>query len=131
MYCGKISWRSRKVLLANKKIIHLPLPILHEKLNRKMLCVRIPCFKLHLKRSFCYEQFYFTSFAQAFPDDLDLWYRLCTINLLGFLNPFHSTGLFLCPPPPPPPPRTSENLWFSDVFRGYRKRTVAWNGLII
>ena len=71
MYCGKISSRSRKVLLANKKIIHLPLPILHEKLNRKMLCVRIPCFKLHLKRSFCYEQFYFTSFAQAFPDDLE------------------------------------------------------------
>ena len=22
-----------------------------------------------------------------------------------------------------------ENPWFSDVFRGYRKRAVAWNGL--
>ena len=22
-------------------------------------------------------------------------------------------------------------LWFSDVFRGYQKRSVAWNGLII
>ena len=25
--------------------------------------------------------------------------------------------------------KTSENLCFSDVFRGYRKRPVAWNGL--
>ena len=25
--------------------------------------------------------------------------------------------------------KTSENLWFSDVFRGYRKRSVAWNEL--
>ena len=24
----------------------------------------------------------------------------------------------------------SENLSFSDVFRGYQKRLVAWNGLI-
>ena len=23
--------------------------------------------------------------------------------------------------------KTSENLWFSDIFRGYRKKTVAWN----
>ena len=35
------------------------------------------------------------------------------------LKPFHATGLFLCPL------KTSENLWFSDVFRGYRKRPVA------
>ena len=27
--------------------------------------------------------------------------------------------LFICP----------ENLWFSDVCRGYKKRSVAWNGL--
>ena len=27
------------------------------------------------------------------------------------------------------PLKTSVNLWFSDVFRGYRKRPVAWNGL--
>ena len=26
--------------------------------------------------------------------------------------------------------KTSENLWFYDVFRGYRKRPVAWNGLM-
>ena len=28
------------------------------------------------------------------------------------------------------PFETSENLWFSDVFRGYRKRPVACNRLI-
>ena len=36
----------------------------------------------------------------------------------------HATGLFLYPL------KTSGNLWFSDVFRGYRKMPVAWNGLI-
>ena len=41
-----------------------------------------------------------------------------------YLNPFHATGFFWYPL------KTSENLWFSDVFRGYRKRPVAWNGLI-
>ena len=40
------------------------------------------------------------------------------------LNPFHATGFFLYLL------KASENLWFSDVFRGYRKRTVAWNGLM-
>ena len=32
----------------------------------------------------------------------------------GLFNTFHATGLFLYPP------KTSENLRFSDVFRGYR-----------
>ena len=27
------------------------------------------------------------------------------------------------------PLKTSENLWFSDVIRGYQKRSVACNGL--
>ena len=40
-----------------------------------------------------------------------------------FINPFHATGLFWYPL------KTSENLWFSDVFRGYQKRSVVWNGL--
>ena len=40
------------------------------------------------------------------------------------LNPFHATDLFWYPL------KTSENLWFSDVFRGYQKKSVAWNGLI-
>ena len=29
------------------------------------------------------------------------------------------------------PLKTSENSWFSDVFREYRKGTLAWNGLIL
>ena len=29
-----------------------------------------------------------------------------------FINPYYATGLF------PYPLKTSENLWFSDVFRG-------------
>ena len=41
------------------------------------------------------------------------------------LLPFHSTGLFWNSPKP------SENFLFFDVFRGFWKRAVAWNGLII
>ena len=36
-----------------------------------------------------------------------------------FFNSFHDTGVFYTP----------ENLYFSDVIRGYRKRPGAWNGL--
>ena len=39
------------------------------------------------------------------------------------INPFHATGLFLFPL------KTSGNQRFSDVFRGYKKRSVALNGL--
>ena len=38
-------------------------------------------------------------------------------------NPFHTTGLFRYPL------KTSENQRFPDIFRGYRKRPVTWNGL--
>ena len=41
----------------------------------------------------------------------------------NFFNPFYAIGLFLYPL------KTSENLWFSDVFRGYRMRPVSWNAL--
>ena len=46
-----------------------------------------------------------------------------TMGTLTF-NPFRATGLFLYPL------KTSKNLCFSDVFRGYRKRTVPSNGLM-
>ena len=39
------------------------------------------------------------------------------------VNPFHTTGLFLYLL------KSSENLWFSDAFRGCRKKPMAWNGL--
>ena len=35
------------------------------------------------------------------------------------INPFRATDLFLYPL------KTSENLWISDVFRGYRKIPVS------
>ena len=40
-----------------------------------------------------------------------------------FVVPFHATGLFLCPP------KTLVNLWFSDIFIGSTKRSVARNEL--
>ena len=45
-----------------------------------------------------------------------------TVCLL--LNIFHATSPFLYP-------LKAEKLCFSDVFRGCRKRLVAWNGFII
>ena len=41
----------------------------------------------------------------------------------GF-NSFNDTSLFLYPL------KTSENLLFLDVFRGYRKKPLSWNGLM-
>ena len=49
----------------------------------------------------------------------DFW-----ISFVGNLfNSFFATDLFLYPL------KTSENLWFSNNFRGYRKGPVAWNRL--
>ena len=42
-----------------------------------------------------------------------------------FFNPFHANGPFLYPL------KTLENLWFYDVFRGYRNDEIlTWNELI-
>ena len=51
------------------------------------------------------------------------WIRGYTDFWLSLINSFHATVLFLYPL------KISENFWFSDVFRGYRKRPVAWNRL--
>ena len=51
--------------------------------------------------------------------------KVCTLVLTDLskafecLNPFQANVLFLYLL------KTSENLWFSDVFRAYRKRTLA------
>ena len=47
-----------------------------------------------------------------------LWKR--TVSL----NKFHPTDLFL------KPLKSSEKLWFCNVFRGYRKRPEAGNGFM-
>ena len=47
-----------------------------------------------------------------------------TKRIYNNINPYHATGPFLYSL------KTLENLCFSDVFRGYRKRPVACNGLM-
>ena len=49
-----------------------------------------------------------------FPNSALIIQRQCEI----FLHPFHATDFFVYRL------KTQENLWFSDVFRGYRKRPV-------
>ena len=39
-------------------------------------------------------------------------------------HPFHVTGLFLYPL------KMLENFWFTDVFKGYKKRPEKRNGFI-
>ena len=48
-------------------------------------------------------------------------YRKSQKDFLTHINPFHATDLFLYPQ------KTLETYRFSDVFRGYRKRPVAFN----
>ena len=45
-------------------------------------------------------------------------------NKYSYVNPFHATGQFLYPL------KILEDLWFSDIFRGYRNRPVASNELM-
>ena len=49
----------------------------------------------------------------------------CQYNIYDakYINPFHAAGLFEYPQ------KTSQNFWFPDVFREYRKRPVGRNGL--
>ena len=49
----------------------------------------------------------------------NLWRRLKAVD------PFHATDLFWYAL------KTLENQGFSDVFRGYQKRSVSWNWLIV
>ena len=53
-----------------------------------------------------------------------LWVYFYHRYLIGSLTHFMSLISF------DTPLKTLENLWFSDVFRGYQKRSVAWNRLI-
>ena len=51
---------------------------------------------------------------------------ICKISITTISYwPFHATGLFLYPV------RITENLWFSNVFRGHRKIPLEWKRMII
>ena len=50
-------------------------------------------------------------------------FQVHLILLGAYLKPFHATGRFLYPL------KTSGNLWFSDIFKGYRKWPVARHGI--
>ena len=67
--------------------------------------------------------FFYIWLYQGFNHEQQLFMVFANTPVL--INPFHVSGLFLYPL------KTSENLWFSDVFKDYRKRPDAWNGLII
>ena len=65
-----------------------------------------------------YQNAYWCEQGNREPCQCEQWCIKFSLN-----NPFHATDLFWYPL------KTSENLWFSDVFRRYQKRSVAWNGL--
>ena len=86
---------------------------------------------------------YFPLYASAFTRDsvnntrtaamFPYWHATCRADekwsnikntKFNFINPCRATGLFRYPP------KKSENQRFSDVFRRYGKRPVAWNGLM-
>ena len=50
--------------------------------------------------------------------------KLANCRKEQLVNPCHATVFFLSPQ------KSFGNFSFSDVFRGYRKRPVAWNGLM-
>ena len=76
-------------------------------------------FKIDVFKNWFCKIFKNTFFFRTLPVAASFNDTKCSLNLS------HATGHFLCPL------KTSEKLWFSDVFRRYRKRPVAWNGLII
>ena len=46
-------------------------------------------------------------------------------EFICWFNPFYATDLFLYTL------KIMENLWYSDVFSGYKKKAVTWNGLMV
>ena len=96
----------------------------HEKILRK-----IPYFSIEMVISWKTLCITFKSFlwVKAFENrPSKICGRQPLKNLKWFgLNPSHVTGQSTCLLKIP------ENIWFSDVSRGYRKRPVAWNTLVI
>ena len=63
------------------------------------------------------------SLNKCYDDLWNLQWLMEKLERLIFSNPFHATVSFHSPR------KKSVNLWFSDVFRGCRKRPATWNGL--
>ena len=68
---------------------------------------------------------FYEIFKNSFSEHLWWLLLLFVINICFtyYFNPFHVTGLLLCPL------KKSENLWFLNVFGRYRRNQVTWNGL--
>ena len=65
-----------------------------------------------------------SDWVHTFGQPIKYHVTVISSEILQDLNLFNTTDLFWYPL------KISENLWFSDVFRGYQKRSVAWNGLM-
>ena len=102
-------------------LIALVFPVLS--LNSYFLLVAFLCFQIKtLHSSICFILWFHDGLQMS-----DIYQKGNTLQLIvcQVFNPLHLIGLFLYPL------KTSVNLWFSGVFRGYyRKRPVALNGLV-
>ena len=103
--------------------------ILETSYKKLILCTNYPNDRvctLCKRWSFIWECFFLESIlklGKIYKRSLSYYTVLCYLTRL-FYNPFDATDLFWYPL------QTLKHLWFSDVFRGYQKRSVAWNGLI-
>ena len=87
--------------------------------------VTIPNFPKNSRRQVIHPTFFENRIIIPFAPSLNS----CPIGLQSTfkscINPFHATGPFQHPL------KTTENRRFTDVFRGYWKRPVAWKGLTV
>ena len=69
-----------------------------------------------------YNQLHSNIYIKTFISALEKSYSQISETSINFLKSFQANVPFLYPL------KTSENLWFSDVCRGYRNGTLASNG---
>ena len=112
-----ISWNSPKTFHLLGAMVWLVVPFL------KFLVVTLYCrlqFKCFVEINVCLRKWILL--ARVSQTEVSK-IPILVIPTAKCINPFHTICLFLYPL------KTSENQRFFDVFRGYRKRPVAWNGL--
>ena len=71
-----------------------------------------------------FSRLFFSEFLLVFEDTVVIP-KVCQVDLqeLRYFNLFHAIIYFYTSR------KHQKNLWFSNIFRGYRNRLVAWNGL--